>query len=164
MQLVDESRRLVLLRQNGVAKVQVPYVLANWLRPHQRLGVQFMFNCVAGISLPPFTGCILADDVSSQICMLFGLCLLLTLKNNTKTFTFFIYFTFCAGLVPVLPLLLPQMGLGKTLQSITLIYTLLMAGAFETKVDVNKSPGRPMTIDFDAVGELRTTTEKAEAK
>ena len=39
------------------------------------------------------------------------------------------------------------MGLGKTLQSITLIYTLLMAGEFETKVDVNASPGRPLTIE-----------------
>ena len=92
VQLVDESRRLVLLRQNGVAKVQVPYVLANWLRPHQRLGVQFMFNCVAGISLPPFTGCILADDVSSQICMLFGLCLLLTLKNKLKHYFFHLFY------------------------------------------------------------------------
>jgi hypothetical protein len=64
VELTDESRRLVLLREKGVAKVQVPYVLANWLRPHQRIGVQFMFDCVAGIALPPFTGCILADDVS----------------------------------------------------------------------------------------------------
>ena len=38
------------------------------------------------------------------------------------------------------------MGLGKTLQSLTLIYTLIMAGEFETKVDVNASPGRPLTI------------------
>ena len=67
VELTDESRRLVLLREKGVAKVQVPYVLANWLRPHQRVGVKFMFDCVAGISLPPFTGCILADDVSGSL-------------------------------------------------------------------------------------------------
>jgi hypothetical protein len=34
--------------------VFVPHVLAKWLRPHQREGVQFMYECVMG--LKPFNG------------------------------------------------------------------------------------------------------------
>ena len=43
--------------------VEVPGVLAKWLRPHQREGLQFMYECV--MSLRPFdgAGCILADDM-----------------------------------------------------------------------------------------------------
>lgn len=50
--------------------VQVPAVLARKLRPHQREGVQFMYECVMGLKDNGFTGrgCILADGESSVDC------------------------------------------------------------------------------------------------
>ena len=43
--------------------IAVEGVLAKWLRPHQREGVQFMFECVAGLREFEGNGCILADDM-----------------------------------------------------------------------------------------------------
>jgi hypothetical protein len=43
--------------------VFVPPVLAQWLRPHQREGVQFMYECVMGLKDFAGNGCILADDM-----------------------------------------------------------------------------------------------------
>lgn len=40
--------------QYSKQNVFVPHVLAKWLRPHQREGVQFMYECVMG--LKPFNG------------------------------------------------------------------------------------------------------------
>ena len=40
-------------------------MLTRWLRPHQREGVAFMFECVTGIKGFEGRGCLLADDVSS---------------------------------------------------------------------------------------------------
>ena len=39
----------------------VPKVLAKWLRPHQREGVKFMYECVMGMRDFDGNGCILAD-------------------------------------------------------------------------------------------------------
>ena len=41
----------------------VPPALAKWLRPHQREGVQFMYECVMGLKDFNGAGCILADDM-----------------------------------------------------------------------------------------------------
>jgi len=41
----------------------VPPVLAKWLRPHQREGVKFMYECVMGLKDFNGNGCILADDM-----------------------------------------------------------------------------------------------------
>ena len=41
----------------------VPPVLAKWLRPHQREGVSFMYDCVMGMRDFEGYGCILADDM-----------------------------------------------------------------------------------------------------
>ena len=41
--------------------VYVPPVLAKWLRPHQREGVQFLYECVMGLKGFAGNGCILAD-------------------------------------------------------------------------------------------------------
>lgn len=41
----------------------VPPVLAKWLRPHQREGVQFIYECVMGLKDFNGAGCILADDM-----------------------------------------------------------------------------------------------------
>jgi DNA repair and recombination RAD54-like protein len=43
--------------------VYVPQVLGKWLRPHQREGVQFMYECVMSLRDFKGNGCILADDM-----------------------------------------------------------------------------------------------------
>ena len=43
-------------------------MLTRWLRPHQREGVQFMFECVAGVRQNGGNGCILADDMVREGC------------------------------------------------------------------------------------------------
>lgn len=50
----------------GGRPVTVDNMLVRWLRPHQREGVQFMFECVAGLRLPDCKGCILADDMGES--------------------------------------------------------------------------------------------------
>ncbi|CAG9772199.1 unnamed protein product [Ceutorhynchus assimilis] len=37
--------------------------LGNILRPHQREGVKFMYDCVTGIQIPDYYGCIMADEM-----------------------------------------------------------------------------------------------------
>jgi len=58
--------------------VFVPPVLAKWLRPHQREGVQFMYDCVMGLKGFPGAGCILADDMGlgktlQSVCLIWTL-------------------------------------------------------------------------------------------
>lgn len=43
--------------------VVIDPVLARVLRPHQREGVQFMYECLTGVRIPGYHGCILADDM-----------------------------------------------------------------------------------------------------
>ena len=43
--------------------IDVDPLLTRWLRPHQREGVQFMFDCVLGLRQSTGFGCILADDM-----------------------------------------------------------------------------------------------------
>jgi len=43
--------------------VFVPPILAKWLRPHQREGVEFLYQCVMGLKAYKGNGCILADDM-----------------------------------------------------------------------------------------------------
>ncbi|CAN6245995.1 unnamed protein product [Urochloa humidicola] len=46
------------------AAIEVDHLLVRYLRPHQREGVQFMFDCVSGsLSDDGISGCILADDM-----------------------------------------------------------------------------------------------------
>jgi DNA repair and recombination RAD54-like protein len=47
----------------GPQPISVDGVVCRWLREHQRAGVQFMFECVAGLKDPLINGCILADDM-----------------------------------------------------------------------------------------------------
>lgn len=55
--LQDKSKILV--------HVVVDPVLGNILRPHQREGVRFMYDCVTGAK-GDFNGCIMADEVSNR--------------------------------------------------------------------------------------------------
>ncbi|KAJ4817595.1 DNA repair and recombination protein RAD54-like [Rhynchospora pubera] len=49
---------------NNLFIVEVDPLLVRYLRPHQREGVQFMFDCVSGLSSAEgISGCILADDM-----------------------------------------------------------------------------------------------------
>jgi hypothetical protein len=52
--------------------VLVPAVLARTLRPHQREGVQFMYECVMGLKDFEGNGCILADGTCRAIIVLDG--------------------------------------------------------------------------------------------
>lgn len=38
------------------------------LRPHQRDGVRFMYECVMGVKIPGYHGCILADEMCAHWC------------------------------------------------------------------------------------------------
>ncbi|TKR93524.1 hypothetical protein L596_007960 [Steinernema carpocapsae] len=52
---VDETKKLV--------HVVVDPMLGNILRPHQREGVKFMYDCVTGVRIQDFNGCIMADEM-----------------------------------------------------------------------------------------------------
>lgn len=43
--------------------VVVDPLLGNVLRPHQREGVKFMYDCVTGVQIPDSYGCIMADEM-----------------------------------------------------------------------------------------------------
>jgi hypothetical protein len=61
---IDEEVTIVKAAPNEAYNKQdvfVPPVLAKWLRPHQREGVLFMYQCVMGLRNFKGNGCILAD-------------------------------------------------------------------------------------------------------
>uniref|UniRef100_A0A5K3EXZ0 SNF2_N domain-containing protein n=1 Tax=Mesocestoides corti TaxID=53468 RepID=A0A5K3EXZ0_MESCO len=43
--------------------VVVDPILSGVLRPHQREGVKFMYDCVTGVKIPNNYGCIMADEM-----------------------------------------------------------------------------------------------------
>ncbi|PRQ23054.1 putative DNA helicase chromatin remodeling SNF2 family [Rosa chinensis] len=52
----------------NMGQIVVDPLLVRFLRPHQREGVQFMFDCVAGLnSAANIHGCILADDMGDHV-------------------------------------------------------------------------------------------------
>ncbi|UIZ23184.1 hypothetical protein KXD40_003938 [Peronospora effusa] len=63
--VVDAPPPLVLWQSDTDpdVKVVVPEIVGNFLRPHQREGVQFMFDCVCQVRGFDGQGCILADDM-----------------------------------------------------------------------------------------------------
>lgn len=54
---------LTLTHDKQQVHVVVDPVLCKVLRPHQREGVKFMWDCVTGIQLPDNYGCIMADEM-----------------------------------------------------------------------------------------------------
>jgi len=54
--------------------VFVPPLLAKWLRPHQREGVKFMYECVMGLKDFKGYGCILAGATSFCVCVYVCVC------------------------------------------------------------------------------------------
>lgn len=85
---------------DGSHKIEVIPELACKLRPHQREGVQFLFECTMGQRGFDGEGCILADDM-------------VKCYSNQAILLFNVWF---------------MQGLGKTLMSITLLWTLLNQG------------------------------------
>jgi hypothetical protein len=63
IEMTVKSRKPAPLTAYAKNDVFVPPVLAKWLRPHQREGVQFMYECVMGMKDYKGNGCILADDM-----------------------------------------------------------------------------------------------------
>ncbi|XP_056636229.1 DNA repair and recombination protein RAD54-like [Diorhabda sublineata] len=53
------------LKKDGTVLVHVVVdpQLGNILRPHQREGVKFMYDCVTGVQIPGSYGCIMADEM-----------------------------------------------------------------------------------------------------
>ncbi|XP_060534164.1 DNA repair and recombination protein RAD54-like [Cylas formicarius] len=49
--------------KNILVHVVVDPALGNILRPHQREGVKFMYDCVTGVQIPDSYGCIMADEM-----------------------------------------------------------------------------------------------------
>lgn len=56
---------LVMRKQNEYTDIDVVVdpLLSQILRPHQRQGVEFMYNCVMNIVSPQISGCLLADEM-----------------------------------------------------------------------------------------------------
>lgn len=59
---ISESDRLKVDKSKILVHVVVDPVVGNILRPHQREGVKFMYECVTGAK-GEFHGCIMADEV-----------------------------------------------------------------------------------------------------
>ena len=80
-----EHEPLILCEEeNGEPAVEVPPLLCQWLRPHQREGVSFVFECVHGMKDYGGAGAILADDMGlgktlQSITLMYAL-----LKNKDK--------------------------------------------------------------------------------
>ena len=49
--------------KSSLPAVKVDNMLTRWLRPHQREGVSFLYECVMGLRGFEGAGCILADDM-----------------------------------------------------------------------------------------------------
>lgn len=60
---VSEHDRLLQDKSKILVHVVVDPVVGNILRPHQREGVKFMYDCVTGAK-GDFNGCIMADEVA----------------------------------------------------------------------------------------------------
>lgn len=43
--------------------VVVDPTLSKVLRPHQREGVKFMYDCITGLKIDGYSGCIMADEM-----------------------------------------------------------------------------------------------------
>ena len=60
---VSEHDKLKLDASKVPVHVVVDPLLSRVLRPHQREGVKFMYECVTGVRIPDSHGCIMADEM-----------------------------------------------------------------------------------------------------
>ena len=112
-------------------------LLAKVLRPHQREGVKFMWDCVNGDRIPDNYGCIMADEMVQSPADLIPTCSLYI--SSRLAFLYASWFVSIVAVAMLLPCIViyqsrpppppfPPQGLGKTLQCITLMWTLLRQG------------------------------------
>lgn len=78
---VSEHARLLQDKSKALVHVVVDPVVGNILRPHQREGVKFMYECVTGVK-GEFQGCIMADEVSLKSIYLISFWTFLTFSND----------------------------------------------------------------------------------
>lgn len=57
------TKHEALTKRDNLVHVVVDPVLCNVLRPHQREGVKFMWDCVTGVQIENSYGCIMADEM-----------------------------------------------------------------------------------------------------
>lgn len=62
-ELIPEHEKIKMDPDKIQVAVVVDPVLGNVLRPHQRDGVKFMYDCVTGQQIPDAFGCIMADEM-----------------------------------------------------------------------------------------------------
>ncbi|XP_065345333.1 DNA repair and recombination protein RAD54-like [Cloeon dipterum] len=60
---ISANEKLKIDQDKILVHVVVDPVLTAVLRPHQREGVQFMYNCVTGVCIEGSFGCIMADEM-----------------------------------------------------------------------------------------------------
>lgn len=107
----------IVMNKSADADVDVivdPFI-SKHLRPHQRVGVKFMYDCVLGFSRP-------TQDISDDQSDTTTKSILLTYDSDVQA---------C--------LLADEMGLGKTLMTISLIWTLLKQTPFASQVACSQS-------------------------
>lgn len=117
---VNKIDNPIVMNKNAAAEVDVIVdpLLGKFLRPHQREGVKFMYDCLMGLARPTIENPDIDCTTKS-----------LVLENDSDI----------SGC-----LLADDMGLGKTLMSITLIWTLIRQTPFASKVSCSQS-GIPLT-------------------
>ena len=59
--------QLSLKNEEKLVHVVVDPILSKILRPHQREGVKFLYDCVTGHQIPDNFGCIMADEMGLGI-------------------------------------------------------------------------------------------------
>lgn len=57
------KEKFFFFRNKQLVHVVVDPLLCNILRPHQREGVKFMYECVTGVRIEDAYGCIMADEM-----------------------------------------------------------------------------------------------------
>jgi SNF2-related domain len=114
--------------------VDVDPMLTRWLRPHQREGTQFMFDCVCGLRSSVGQGassCYIPYDFQSSpllfACTDFLVASASAQYEGRSNEAHEWHQTFCLACLTGC-ILADDMGLGKTLQGIALLWTLLTAG------------------------------------
>lgn len=60
---LNAHERLKIDQKDVKVHVVVDPLLGSVLRPHQREGVKFMYDCVTGNMIPDYNGCIMADEM-----------------------------------------------------------------------------------------------------
>ena len=60
---LTKQEEMKLNEKDKKVHVVIDPLLGNVLRPHQREGVKFMYDCVTGAQIEGFNGCIMADEM-----------------------------------------------------------------------------------------------------